>query len=64
MKSSTVMVGYGVSVTNIIKVHAVMTKPLRGQSNQMGLKHSITCAIKFNYFKLNLNFENVLLRTI
>jgi len=34
VKSSTVTVGYDVGVTNIIKVHAVMTKPLRGQSNQ------------------------------
>jgi len=33
IKSSTVTVGYDVGVTNIIKVHAVMTKPLRGQSN-------------------------------
>jgi len=34
VKSSTVTVGYDVGVTNIFKVHAVMTKPLRGQSNQ------------------------------
>jgi len=34
VKSSTVTVGYDVGVTNVIKVHAVITKPLRGQSNQ------------------------------
>jgi len=33
-KSSTVTVGYDVGVTNIVKVHAFMTKSLRGQSNQ------------------------------
>jgi len=33
-KSSNVTVGYDVGVTNIVKVHVVMTKPLRGQSNQ------------------------------
>jgi len=27
-------VGYDVGVTNIVKVHAVMTKPFRGRSNQ------------------------------
>jgi len=34
VKSSTGTVGYDVTVANIIKVHTVMTKPLRGQSNQ------------------------------
>jgi len=34
VKSSTVTVGYDVGVINIIKVHAVMMKPLRGQTNQ------------------------------
>jgi len=34
VKSSTVTVGYDVNVTNMIKVHPVMMKPLRGQSNQ------------------------------
>jgi len=34
MESSTVTVGYDVGVTNMIKVHPVMMKPLRGQSNQ------------------------------
>jgi len=34
VKSSTVTVGYDVGVPNIVKVYAVMTKPLRGQSNQ------------------------------
>jgi len=29
-KSSTFMVGYDVGVTNIVKIHAVMNKPLRG----------------------------------
>jgi len=34
VKSSTVTAGYDVGVTNMIKVHQVMTKPFRGQSNQ------------------------------
>jgi len=37
VKSSTVTVGYDVGVTNMInmiKVHPVMIKPLRGKSNQ------------------------------
>jgi len=34
VKNSTVTVGYDVDVTNIIRIHAVMTKLLRGQSNQ------------------------------
>jgi len=34
VKSSTVTVGYDVGVINMIKVHPVITKPLRGQSNQ------------------------------
>jgi len=33
-KSSTVTAGYDVGVTNMIKVHPVMIKLLRGQSNQ------------------------------
>jgi len=34
VKSRTVTAGYDVGVTNMIKVHPVMMKPLRGQSNQ------------------------------
>jgi len=34
VNSSTVMAGDDVAVTNMIKVHPVMMKPLRGQSNQ------------------------------
>jgi len=34
VKSSTVTAGYDVGLTNMIKVHTVMMKPLRGQSNQ------------------------------
>jgi len=34
VKSSTVTVGYDVGVTNIIKVNAVITKPLSGQFNK------------------------------
>jgi len=34
VKSSTVSAGYDVGVTNMIKVHPVMMKALRGQSNQ------------------------------
>jgi len=34
VKSSTVTAGYDVGVTDMIKVHRVMKKPLRGQSNQ------------------------------
>jgi len=34
VKISTVTAGYDVGVTNMIKVHPVMTKALRGQSNQ------------------------------
>jgi len=33
VKSSTITVGYDVGVTNIVKVHAVMPKPLRGHTN-------------------------------
>jgi len=33
-KSSTVTAGYDVGVINMIKVHPVIMKPLRGQSNQ------------------------------
>jgi len=33
VKRSTVTAGYDVGVTNIIKVHPVMMKHLRGQSN-------------------------------
>jgi len=32
VKSSTVTAGYGVGVTNMIKSHRVIMKPLRGQS--------------------------------
>jgi len=31
VKSSTITAGYDVGVTNMIKVHPVMMKPLRGQ---------------------------------
>jgi len=34
VKSSTVTAGYDVGVTNMIKVHQVKIKPVRGQSNQ------------------------------
>jgi len=34
VKSSTVAAGYDVGVINMIKVHSVMMKALRGQSNQ------------------------------
>jgi len=34
VKSSTVTAGYDVGVTNMIKVHPVMMKAFRGQSNQ------------------------------
>jgi len=34
LKSSTITAGYDVGVTNTIKVHRVMTKALRGQSNR------------------------------
>jgi len=34
VKSSTVTAGYDVGVTNMIKVHPVMMKTLRGQSSQ------------------------------
>jgi len=34
VKSSTVTAVYDVGVANMIKVHAVMMKPLRDQSNQ------------------------------
>jgi len=34
VKSSTVTVGYDVDVTNMIKFHRVIMKPLRGQSNR------------------------------
>jgi len=34
VKSSTITAGYDVGVTNTIKVHRVMKKLLRGQSNQ------------------------------
>jgi len=34
VKSSTIMVGYDVGMTNMIKVHPVVLKPLRGQSIQ------------------------------
>jgi len=34
VKSSTVTLGYDVGVTNMIEVHRVIMKPLRGQSNQ------------------------------
>jgi len=34
VKSSTVTAGYDVSVTDMIKVHRVLKKPRRWQSNQ------------------------------
>jgi len=34
VKSSNVTAGYDVGVTNMIKVHPIMMKALRGQSNQ------------------------------
>jgi len=34
VKSSTITAGYDVGMTNMIKVHPVMMKALRGQSNQ------------------------------
>jgi len=34
VKSSTVTVGYNVGVIDMTKVHRVLKKPLRGQSNQ------------------------------
>jgi len=34
VKSSTVTAGYDVGVTNMLKVHRVIMKSLRGQSNQ------------------------------
>jgi len=34
VKSITVTAGYDVDVIHMIKVHPVMMKPLRGQSNQ------------------------------
>jgi len=34
VKNGTVKAGYDMGVTNMIKVHPVMMKPLRGQSNQ------------------------------
>jgi len=34
VKSSTITAGYDVGVTNMIKVHPVMMKSLRGQSSQ------------------------------
>jgi len=35
VKSSTVTAGYDVGVTDMIKVHPVIMKALRGHSNQM-----------------------------
>jgi len=46
VKSSTVTVGYDVGVTNIIKVHAVVTKSLRGQCNQWD--ESIQSRVQYN----------------
>jgi len=35
VKSSTVTAGYGVGVANMIKVHRVMMKSIRGQSSNL-----------------------------
>jgi len=42
VKSSTVTVGYDVGVTNIVKVHAVMTKSLRISKVRMRFLDEIT----------------------
>jgi len=47
-KSSTVLAGYDVGVTNMDKFHLVLMKSLL--TNE--IKDSITCAIKFNYIEM------------
>jgi len=46
VKCSTVTAGYDVGVTNMIKVHRVMMKHLRGQSNQWD--KSIQSCVQYN----------------
>jgi len=54
MKGSTVTVGYDVGVTNIVKVHAVMTKPPLGTNLTNGIKAFNHMCNKINYSLLCL----------
>jgi len=47
VKSSTVTAGYDVGVTDMIKVHRVMKKLFRGQSNQWD--ESIQSRVQYNF---------------